>query len=57
MEEKNKPYVEFARAKGFSNKYILYVHLLRNIMYHLLNHLQYAVLVHDFKPLNGRRCL
>ncbi|EJS73612.1 hypothetical protein CN425_20705 [Bacillus cereus] len=40
MEEKNKPYVEFARAKGLSNKYILYVHLLRNIMYHLLNHLQ-----------------
>ncbi|WP_242212369.1 ABC transporter permease subunit [Bacillus cereus group sp. BfR-BA-01383] len=40
MEEKNKPYVEFACAKGLSDKYILYVHLLRNIMYHLLNHLQ-----------------
>ncbi len=40
MEEKNKPYVEFARAKGLSDKYVLCVHLFRNIMYHLLNHLQ-----------------
>ncbi|MGE1109216.1 hypothetical protein COF82_14520 [Bacillus wiedmannii] len=40
LDEKNKPYVEFARAKGLSNRYILYVHLFRNVMYHLLNHLQ-----------------
>ncbi|MGF9963574.1 ABC transporter permease subunit [Bacillus rhizoplanae] len=40
LDEQNKPYVEFARAKGLSRKYILFVHLFRNVIYHLLNHLQ-----------------
>lgn len=40
LDEQNKPYVEFARAKGLSRKYILFVHLFRNVIYHLFNHLQ-----------------
>ncbi|PEZ00313.1 hypothetical protein CN326_22780 [Bacillus sp. AFS018417] len=40
LDEQNKPYVEFAHAKGLSKRYILFVHLFRNVMYHLLNHLQ-----------------
>lgn len=45
LDEQNKPYVEFARAKGLSRKYILFVHLLRNVIYHLFNHLQSTFLV------------
>ncbi|QWG34288.1 ABC transporter permease subunit [Bacillus mycoides] len=40
LNEQHKPYVEFAHAKGLSRKYILFVHLFRNVLYHLLNHLQ-----------------
>lgn len=45
LEEQNKPYVEFARAKGLSRKYILFVHLFRNVIYHLFNHMQSTFLV------------
>ncbi|WP_035435893.1 ABC transporter permease subunit [Bacillus sp. UNC322MFChir4.1] len=45
LDEQNKPYVEFARAKGLSRKYILFVHLFRNVIYHLFNHLQSTFLV------------
>ncbi|MFD0770527.1 ABC transporter permease subunit [Bacillus sp. CGMCC 1.60114] len=40
LDEQNKPYVELARAKGLSRRYILLVHLFRNVIYHLFNHLQ-----------------
>lgn len=40
LEEQNKPYVEFAYAKGLKRGYIMFVHLFRNVLYHLLNHLQ-----------------
>ncbi|ENQ3079108.1 ABC transporter permease subunit [Bacillus cereus] len=45
VEEQHKPYVEFARAKGLGRKYILFVHLFRNVIYHLFNHLQSTFLV------------
>ncbi|MDC2865002.1 ABC transporter permease subunit [Bacillus sp. BP-3] len=45
LDEQNKPYVEFARAKGLSRKYIVFVHLFRNVIYHLFNHLQSTFLV------------
>ncbi|XKK33990.1 ABC transporter permease subunit [Bacillus sp. A17A.1] len=40
LDEQQKPYVDFAYSKGLSKRYIIFVHLFRNIIYHLFNHLQ-----------------
>lgn len=39
-EEHKKQYIEVAYGKGFSAGYIMRVHLLKNIMIHLFNHLK-----------------
>ncbi|CAM4163281.1 ABC transporter permease subunit [Bacillus manliponensis] len=43
-EEKNKEYVTYAKAKGFSERYIMFQHILRNIIVSLLNHIESILL-------------
>ncbi|MFD3450189.1 ABC transporter permease subunit [Microbacteriaceae bacterium 4G12] len=37
-DEKTKPYVEVVRGKGFSQPYIMFVHLFRNVLIHMFHH-------------------
>ncbi|WP_242218001.1 ABC transporter permease subunit [Bacillus cereus group sp. BfR-BA-01380] len=44
-EEQKKDYVTFARARGFSEMYILCKHIFRNVIVSVMNHMQYILLV------------
>ncbi|PLT28070.1 ABC transporter permease subunit [Peribacillus deserti] len=37
-EEKVKPYIQFANGRGFTKSYILWIHILRNVLIHLFYH-------------------
>ncbi|MEI4803234.1 ABC transporter permease subunit [Bacillus sp. FJAT-51639] len=44
-EEQKQDYVTFARARGFSEMYILCKHIFRNVIVSVMNHVQYILLV------------
>ncbi|MFD3450390.1 ABC transporter permease subunit [Microbacteriaceae bacterium 4G12] len=44
-EEQQRDYVTFARARGFSETYILCKHIFRNVIVSLMNHAQYILLI------------
>ncbi|MGG2017888.1 ABC transporter permease subunit [Bacillus sp. S10(2024)] len=44
-EERKQEYVTFAKARGFSEMYILCRHIFRNVIVSVMNHVQYILLI------------